>query len=73
MLDLTMPGKDGLETCLEINRIRSSVPVIVVSGYGEEIANGRLEGQPIAGFISKPFDPEELITRILEVRNAGSS
>jgi len=67
MLDLTMPGKDGLETCLEINRIRSSVPVIVVSGYGEEIANGRLEGHPIAGFIRKPFDPEELVARILEV------
>jgi CheY-like chemotaxis protein len=73
VLDLTMPEKDGLETCLEINRIRSSVPVIVASGYSEEIANGRLKGQPIAGFIRKPFEPEELVARILEVTGGATA
>jgi PAS domain S-box-containing protein len=67
VLDLTMPEKDGLETCREIDAIRPGVPVLVVSGYGEEMVGGRLEGQPIAGFVRKPFDPEDLVARILEI------
>jgi PAS domain S-box-containing protein len=71
VLDLTMPDKDGLETCLEIGRIRSGVPVIVTSGFGEEFSNRRLEGQAIAGFLRKPFEPEDLVSRILEVTRRG--
>jgi PAS domain S-box-containing protein len=73
VLDLTMPDKDGLETCVEIGRIRSGVPVIVTSGFGEEFANGRLEGQAIAGFLRKPFEPEDLVSRILEVTRGGTA
>jgi PAS domain S-box-containing protein len=73
VLDLTMPDKDGLETRLEISRIRSGVPVIIASGYGEEIVNGRFEEQPVAGFIRKPFEPEELVAKILEVSGQAPS
>ena len=67
VLDLAMPGKDGLETGLEISRIRSEVPVLIASGYGEEVLNSRLDGQRIAGFIHKPFELEELVAPILNV------
>jgi PAS domain S-box-containing protein len=72
ILDLAMPGRDGLETFLEIRRIRSDVPVIVISGYGEGVMEERFDGQRIAGFIHKPFEPEELVAKILEVAGGGA-
>jgi len=72
VLDLAMPGKDGLETCLEISRIRSEVPVFIASGYGEEVLNSRLDGQRIAGFIRKPFEFEEFVARILNATGGAT-
>lgn len=63
LLDITMPGMDGLEACRRI-RETSATPIIFVSALGEvkdKVAALRLGGDD---YISKPFDPNELLARV---------
>jgi len=56
ILDLTMPIMDGEECCRELRLIRPDMMVIVSSGYSEEDVAKRFKGEPVAGFIQKPYD-----------------
>ncbi|MBU0945874.1 MAG: response regulator [Proteobacteria bacterium] len=73
LLDLMLPGKDGLEICKEIRNF-SSVPIIMVTARVEEI--DRLFGIEFGAddYICKPFSPREVIARVKAVlrRSAGS-
>jgi PAS domain S-box-containing protein len=60
LLDLTMPGLDGVETFQELRRLRADVRVVFSSGYGEQAARQRLGDQGRAGFVAKPYRLEEL-------------
>jgi PAS domain S-box-containing protein len=60
LLDLTMPRMDGSEACLEIQRIRDDVPIILSSGYEEAELSERFEGYGVAGFIQKPYQTAKL-------------
>ena len=55
VLDLAMPGLDGVETFRELRRIRSDVQVVLTSGYSESEAVHRFSGKKLAGFVQKPF------------------
>ncbi len=63
MLDLMLPGRDGLDVCQDIRRI-SSVPIIMVTARVEEI--DRLLGLEIGAddYICKPFSPREVMARV---------
>jgi two-component system response regulator BaeR len=63
LLDLMLPGRDGLEVCKDIRRI-SNVPIIMVTARVEEI--DRLIGLEIGAddYICKPFSPREVMARI---------
>jgi two-component system OmpR family response regulator len=63
LLDLMLPGKDGLEVCREL-RARSDVPVIVLTARGEEA--DRVLGLELGAddYLAKPFSPRELLARI---------
>jgi two-component system cell cycle sensor histidine kinase/response regulator CckA len=55
LLDLTMPGLDGIEVAGRIRAIRPDVKILMVSGYDEA---GRVDGhlpEEIDGFIQKPY------------------
>jgi TolB-like protein/DNA-binding response OmpR family regulator len=72
LLDLMLPGRDGLEICKEI-RTFSNVPIIMVTARVEEI--DRLLGLELGAddYICKPFSPREVIGRIKAVlRRAGA-
>ncbi len=73
LLDLMLPGKDGLEICKEI-RSFSSVPIIMVTARIEEI--DRLLGLELGAddYICKPFSPREVMARVKAVlrRTAGT-
>ncbi|MBI4862139.1 MAG: MEDS domain-containing protein [Candidatus Riflebacteria bacterium] len=60
LLDMAMPGMDGVQTLRELIRIRPDVPVIICSGYAEEKVIGSFQGLPAAGFLRKPFSIKEL-------------
>ena len=73
LLDLMLPGKDGLEVCKEI-RSFSAVPIIMVTARVEEI--DRLLGLELGAddYICKPFSPREVVARVKAVlRRAGAS
>lgn len=65
VLDLTMPGLDGVETMRELRRIDSDVPVLLSSGYGQVEGTERLAGQTFTGFVAKPFSLEKLSQALL--------
>lgn len=66
LLDLMLPGKDGLEICKEIRQF-SSVPIIMLTARAEEI--DRLLGLELGAddYICKPFSPREVVARIKAV------
>lgn len=66
LLDLMLPGIDGLELCRKL-RQRSKVPVIILSARGEEV--DRIVGLEVGAddYMSKPFSPRELLARIRAV------
>ena len=73
VLDLMLPGMDGLEVCKAI-RLKSRVPVIMVTALVEEI--DRLLGLELGAddYICKPFSPREVVARVKAVlRRAGAS
>ena len=64
LLDLSMPGLSGEETFRRLREIDPGVPVLLSSGYDHDEARGRFgEGAP-AGFIQKPYRPEQLMAEI---------
>ena len=71
LLDLMLPGKDGIEICKEI-RAFSSLPIVMVTARVEEI--DRLLGLELGAddYICKPFSPREVVARVKAVlRRAG--
>ena len=63
LLDLMLPGRDGLEVCREL-RTFSGVPIVMVTARVEEI--DRLLGLEIGAddYICKPFSPREVVARV---------
>jgi DNA-binding response OmpR family regulator len=66
VLDVMLPGVDGLELCRWI-RGRSSLPVILLTARGEE--TDRIVGLELGAddYVTKPFSPRELATRVRTV------
>lgn len=66
VLDVMMPGEDGLSLCRSI-RETSHVPVILLTARGEEV--DRIIGLEMGAddYIPKPFSPRELVARIAAV------
>jgi nitrogen-specific signal transduction histidine kinase/CheY-like chemotaxis protein len=60
ILDLTMPVMDGAEAFERIKAIRSTVPVVIMSGYAEREVSESFEGKRVAAFLHKPFGVDEL-------------
>jgi two-component system, OmpR family, response regulator len=66
LLDLTMPGMDGLEVCRKI-RETSAVPIVMLTARGDE--TDRVVGLELGAddYLPKPFGPRELLARIRAV------
>lgn len=66
ILDLQLPGLDGLSVCAELRRDRASraVPVVMVTARGDE--SDRVVGLEIGAddYMVKPFSPKELLARV---------
>jgi two-component system, OmpR family, response regulator len=66
ILDLMLPGEDGLQLCREL-RQNSSIPIIMLTVMGEE--TDRIVGLEMGAddYLAKPFNPRELLARIKAV------
>jgi len=64
LLDLLLPGLDGLSVLHELNRARPELPVMIVSARSDLPTKLRGFGLGAADYLSKPFSFDELIARI---------
>ncbi|ELK45381.1 response regulator transcription factor [Halobacillus sp. ACCC02827] len=72
LLDLMLPGKDGIDVCREL-REKKATPVIMLTAKGEE-AN-RVQGFEVGtdDYIVKPFSPREVVLRVKALLRRASS
>lgn len=71
VLDLMLPGMDGLDVCRELRR-DSNVPIIMLTARVEE--TDKLIGLELGAddYITKPFSPRELVARVRTVLRRGT-
>jgi two-component system OmpR family response regulator len=72
VLDLMLPGEDGLALCRDL-RARSDIPIIMLTARGEE--TDRIVGLELGAddYVAKPFNPRELLARIKSVLRRSRS
>jgi len=75
LLDIMLPGMNGLEVCKEIKQMKrtKNVPVIMLTAKSEEV--DRIVGFEIGAddYITKPFSPRELILRVKAILRRGKT
>ena len=64
VLDLMMPGEDGLSVCRRLRASKDKTPIIMLTAKGEDI--DRIVGLEVGAddYLAKPFNPRELLARI---------
>lgn len=64
VLDLMLPGEDGLAICRRLRATNNSMPIIMVTARGDEV--DRIIGLEMGAddYLPKPFNPRELLARI---------
>jgi DNA-binding response OmpR family regulator len=72
LLDLAMPGRDGVDVCREVRRT-SDVPIIVLTGETDELAKVEALDAGADDYVTKPFGRQELLARIRAVMRRRSS
>ena len=66
ILDINMPGIDGLEVCRRI-REASTVPVVMLTARADEVDIIRALGLGADDYVTKPFSPRQLVARVKAV------
>jgi CheY-like chemotaxis protein len=72
ILDVTMPGMDGEETLMHMQRHHQGVPVMVISGYSAEETARRFNTHQVTGFLHKPFRANELLEKVHHILGASA-
>jgi CheY-like chemotaxis protein len=63
LLDVSMPRMGGQETLLHLRETHPDLPVVLMSGYTEQVVAEQLgESLHSTGFLQKPFVAEDLVT-----------
>jgi two-component system phosphate regulon response regulator OmpR len=64
VLDLMMPGEDGLSVCRRLRAANDRTPIIMLTAKGEDV--DRIVGLEVGAddYLGKPFNPRELLARV---------
>jgi len=64
VLDLMMPGEDGLSVCRRLRGANTTTPIIMLTAKGEDV--DRIVGLEVGAddYLAKPFNPRELLARV---------
>jgi len=67
VLDLMLPGEDGLSICKRLRAKKNDIPIIMLTAKGDEV--DKIIGLELGAddYLSKPFNPRELLARIKAV------
>jgi len=69
LLDIRMPGMDGMEVLRHVREVRPDIRVIMITAYGTVESAVEAMKQGAVDFLQKPFDPEEireLVSRVMD-------
>jgi FixJ family two-component response regulator len=67
--DVQMPGMSGLELYQRLLASRRPIPTILITAYPDDGARARALSAGVIGYLSKPFDEDDLIACIRSARN----
>jgi two-component system invasion response regulator UvrY len=71
LLDISMPGRNGLDVLKELKTIKPGLPVLMLSMYPEEQYAVRALRSGASGYLTKESAPDELISAIRKVCGGG--
>jgi two-component system, NarL family, invasion response regulator UvrY len=71
LLDISLPGRDGLDTLKELKQRHPTLPVLMFSVYAEEQYAIRALKTGAAGYVTKSSEPEALTTALRKVAQGG--
>ena len=71
VLDVSMPGRSGLDVLKEVRQERSKLPVLVLSMYPEDEFALRVLQNGAAGYLTKQTAPHELVLAVKKVLSGG--
>ena len=71
ILDITMPGRSGLDVLKDLRALRPKLPVLVLSMHSETQYGKRILRAGASGFINKASAPEELVKAVQKVLAGG--
>lgn len=71
VLDITMPGKEGLEVLQQLRHERPKLPVLILSAHPEDQLALRLLKAGAAGYVTKDKAPEVLMSALRKVLRGG--
>ena len=71
LLDIMMPKMNGFETCQRLKAIdeTSHIPIVMLTARGDPSAKERGESAGALEYLTKPFSPQKLAERIIEILN----
>ncbi len=67
ILDLILPGESGFEVCQRMKLANATIPVLILTAVDFPDSRALAERVGADGYVTKPFDPVELLRRIEEV------
>ena len=67
ILDLQMPGMNGLDLAAELERRRPGIKILYISGLGASIAMESILRQSAEQVLLKPFTPQALVERVVHL------
>jgi two-component system C4-dicarboxylate transport response regulator DctD len=71
LTDLQMPHIDGFELIERIRRIKSEIPVILMTGHGDTSIKDKAFKLGVSGYVNKPFNTDHMVQLIQRVLNDG--
>lgn len=71
VLDITMPGRSGLDILKDIRQLKPKLPILILSMHAEEQFATRMLKAGASGYLNKESAPEELVKAIRKVYEGG--
>ncbi len=65
--DIQMPGLTGLQLIDEVQRMKLSIPALVVTAYGDQKLRRELRQRGCLHYLYKPFDEEKLLEKVFTI------
>jgi two-component system response regulator (stage 0 sporulation protein F) len=73
LMDVRMPGIDGIEATRRIRKIHGEIKVIIMSAYSVDHLVESSSAEGIVAFLRKPLDAAEMLRLLEDGRNGGSA